>query len=62
METPFDTAVSMTLAVGGGVLVVLLSVFAVLSFRHRPTGPAGMALAVRSGFAVLLVALPRGWR
>ncbi|MHC3474278.1 hypothetical protein ACYF6T_37035 [Streptomyces sp. 7R007] len=60
METPFDTAVSMTLAVGGGVLVVLLTVFAVASFRHRPTGPAGMALAVRSGFAILLVALGSG--
>ncbi|MFD9432162.1 hypothetical protein [Streptomyces sp. NPDC060002] len=59
-ETPFDTAVSMTLAVGGGVLVVLLAWFAVASFRHRPTGPAGMALAVRSGFAVLLVALASG--
>lgn len=60
METPFDTAVSMTLAVGGGVLVVLLSVLAVVSFRYRPTGPAGMALAVRSGFAILLVALASG--
>ncbi|WP_228039929.1 hypothetical protein [Streptomyces chromofuscus] len=60
METPFDTAVSMTLAVGGGVLVILLSVFAVAAFRHRPSGPAGMALAVRSGFAVLLVALASG--
>ncbi|MFI5687409.1 hypothetical protein [Streptomyces sp. NPDC051636] len=60
METPFDTAVSMTLAVGGGVLVVLLTVFAVASFRHRPTGPAGMPLAVRSGFAILLVALASG--
>ncbi|MEH0514755.1 hypothetical protein QA942_27135 [Streptomyces sp. B21-106] len=60
METPFDTAVSMTLAVGGGVLVALLTVFAVSSFRHRPTGPAGMALAVRSGFAILLVALVSG--
>ncbi|MGW3956009.1 hypothetical protein ACWEKM_35010 [Streptomyces sp. NPDC004752] len=60
METPFDTAVSMTLAVGGGVLVVLLTVFAVASFRHRPAGPAGMAPAVRSGFAVLLVALASG--
>jgi hypothetical protein len=60
METPFDTAVSMTLAVGGAVLVVLLTVFAVVAFRHRPTGPAGMALAVRSGFATLLVALASG--
>ncbi|MFI8244404.1 hypothetical protein ACIF83_45510 [Streptomyces sp. NPDC085866] len=60
METPFDTAVSMTLAVGGGLLVALLTVFAVASFRHRPTGPAGMPLAVRSGFAILLVALASG--
>ncbi|WP_225830289.1 hypothetical protein [Streptomyces sp. NK08204] len=60
METPFDTAVSMTLAMGGGVLVTLLTVFAVASFRYRPTGPAGMALAVRSGFAILLVALASG--
>ncbi|WP_030326901.1 hypothetical protein [Streptomyces sp. NRRL B-3229] len=60
METPFDTAVSMTLAVGGGVLVVLLTVFAVASFRQRPSGPAGMDLAVRSGFAILLVALASG--
>ncbi|MFF9404564.1 hypothetical protein ACF1B0_03375 [Streptomyces anandii] len=60
METPFDTAVSMTLAAGGGVLVVVLTVFAVASFRHRPAGPAGMALAVRAGFAVLLVALVSG--
>ncbi|WP_369392255.1 hypothetical protein AB5J72_35275 [Streptomyces sp. CG1] len=60
METPFDTAVSMTLAVGGGVLVALLTVFAVASFRHPPAGPAGMPLAVRSGFAILLVALASG--
>ncbi|WP_328558087.1 MULTISPECIES: hypothetical protein [unclassified Streptomyces] len=60
METGFDTAVSMMLAVGGGVLVVVLTLFAVASFRNRPTGPAGMPLAVRSGFAILLVALASG--
>ncbi|MEU6995033.1 hypothetical protein ABZ953_30810 [Streptomyces sp. NPDC046465] len=60
METGFDSSVSMALAVGGGVLVVLLSAFAVVSFRRRPGGPAGMPLAVRSGFAVLLVALVSG--
>ncbi|MFF4351308.1 hypothetical protein [Streptomyces sp. NPDC001530] len=60
METGFDTAVSMTLAVGGGVLVVLLTVFAVASFRNRPAGPLGMPLALRSGFAILLVALLSG--
>ncbi|MFC9457808.1 hypothetical protein [Streptomyces sp. NPDC056983] len=60
MESGFDTAVSMSLAVGGGILVVLLSVFAAASFRHRPSGPTGMPLALRSGFAMLLVALASG--
>ncbi|MFI6877077.1 hypothetical protein ACIBL6_26930 [Streptomyces sp. NPDC050400] len=60
MESAFDTAVSMSLAVGGGVLVVLLTVFAVVSFKRRPGGPTGMPLAVRAGFAVLLVALASG--
>jgi hypothetical protein len=60
METGFDTAVSMTLAVGGGVLVVLLTVFAVASLRNLPAGPLGMPLALRSGFAILLVALASG--
>ncbi|MFE0627469.1 hypothetical protein ACFW3D_10890 [Streptomyces sp. NPDC058864] len=60
METGFDTAVSMTLAVGGAVLVAVLSVFAVASFRRRPAGPAGMPLALRAGFAILLLALLSG--
>ncbi|MYW67233.1 hypothetical protein GTY65_24660 [Streptomyces sp. SID8379] len=60
MESAFDTAVSLSLAVGGGILVVLLTLFAVAAFRKRPSGPTGMPLAVRSGFAVLLVALASG--
>ncbi|MEW2162319.1 hypothetical protein AB0912_04880 [Streptomyces sp. NPDC007084] len=60
METGFDTAVSMTLAAGGAVLVVVLTLFAVASFRNRPAGPRGMPLALRSGFAILLVALASG--
>ncbi|MFE0177420.1 hypothetical protein ACFWZ2_34440 [Streptomyces sp. NPDC059002] len=60
METGFDSAVSMSLAVGGGILVVLLSAFAVVSFRRRPEGPLGMPLALRAGFAILLVALASG--
>ncbi|MER6124364.1 hypothetical protein ABT173_17245 [Streptomyces sp. NPDC001795] len=59
-ETPFDTVVAMTLAVGGGVLVVVLSAFAAAAFRHRPDGPLGMALALRSGFAIMIVALLSG--
>ncbi|MER6968660.1 hypothetical protein ABT408_34345 [Streptomyces halstedii] len=60
METGFDTMVSMVLAVGGGVLVAVLTLFAVASFRNRPAGPPGMPLALRSGFAILLVALASG--
>ncbi|WP_372341236.1 hypothetical protein [Streptomyces sp. CC224E] len=60
METTFDSVVSMSLAVGGGVLVALLTSFAVASFRNRPSGPTGMPLAVRTGFTVLLVALASG--
>ncbi|WP_369375722.1 hypothetical protein [Streptomyces sp. cg36] len=60
METPFDSAVSMALAAGGALLVVILTRFAVAAFRAEPSGPAGMALAVRAGFAVLLVALAAG--
>ncbi|MFJ5530846.1 hypothetical protein [Streptomyces sp. NPDC093261] len=59
-STPFDTAVAMMLAVGGGVLVVVLSAFAAAAFRHRPGGPSGMPLALRSGFAILMVALLSG--
>ena len=40
--------------------VFVVVVFATASFRYRPTGPAGMALAVRAGFASLLVALASG--
>ncbi|MFF0743670.1 hypothetical protein ACFYVL_25060 [Streptomyces sp. NPDC004111] len=60
MESAFDSVVSMSLAVGGGLLVVLLTVLAVAAFRHRPAGPAGMALALRAGFAILLVGLASG--
>lgn len=60
METPFDTAVSMSLAVGGGLLVGILATLAIASFTRRPQGPAGMALALRAGWAILLVGLLSG--
>ncbi|MET8511636.1 hypothetical protein [Streptomyces sp. NPDC005077] len=60
METPFNTAVSMSLALGGGALVVILTALAVASFVRRPEGPAGMALALRAGFAILVVGLLAG--
>lgn len=60
MESPFNTSVSMSLAVGGALLVVILSAFAVVSFTRRPEGPTGMPLALRTGFAILLIGLLSG--
>jgi hypothetical protein len=60
MQTPANTAVSMTLAVGGGVLIVVLVAFAVAAFRGNPELPPSMRLALRAGFATLLVGLASG--
>lgn len=60
METPADTAVAMSLAVGGALLVGVLGTFAVAAFRSPPAGPAGMPLALRAGFALLAVGLLSG--
>lgn len=60
METPANTAVAMSLAVGGALLVGILGAFAAAAFRRPPDGPAGMALALRAGFALLIVGLLSG--
>jgi hypothetical protein len=60
METPTNTAVAMSLAVGGGLLAGVLSTFAVAAFRSPPAGPAGMPLALRAGFAALVAGLLSG--
>lgn len=60
METPFDTAVSMSPAFGGAVLVAVLSTLTAAAFARRPDGPAGMSLALRAGFAILGVGLLSG--
>lgn len=59
-ETPFDTVVAMSLAVGGGVLIVVLGTLAVTAFRGRIDGPASVRLALRAGFALLLAGLAAG--
>ncbi|MFD1369834.1 hypothetical protein [Actinoplanes sichuanensis] len=59
-ETPFDRGVAMSLAVGGAVLVAVLGAYAVTALRGRLAGPADMRLAVRAGFALLLVSLASG--
>jgi hypothetical protein len=57
-ETPFDSTVSMTLAGGGFVLIVVIAGFTLAAFRtvYTPT----MQLALRFGFSALMVSLAVG--
>jgi hypothetical protein len=57
METGFDTAVSRVLAGGGGVLIVVIAILTIASWRPMPTVPPSMRLALRSGLLALDVAL-----
>ncbi|GAA2311183.1 hypothetical protein GCM10010402_83820 [Actinomadura luteofluorescens] len=59
-ETAFDTVVTRMLAAGGGILVVTLVALAVASFRRNGETAPSMRLAVRSGFAALMLALASG--
>lgn len=59
-ETGFDTAVSMSLAFGGVVLVVLVIVWTMAAFRSMAGASPSMRLALRFGFSALLVALGVG--
>ncbi|MBP2323581.1 hypothetical protein JOF56_003966 [Kibdelosporangium banguiense] len=57
-ETGFDSAISMTLA-GGGLVIILVTIgFTVAAFRTVQT--RSMQLALRFGFVALLVALAVG--
>lgn len=59
-ETPFDTAVSMTLAAGGGVIILTIIGFTAAALVEPGPEAASMRLAVRAGLVVLLVALATG--
>jgi hypothetical protein len=59
-QTPFDSAVSTTLALGGGVIVVVGIVCTVAAFAGAGALAPSMALAVRTGLVVLLVAFATG--
>jgi len=60
MQGAVNTAISMMLAVGGGVLVAVLVTMAVAAFRGTPGLTPSMALSLRAGFAGLLVGLAAG--
>ncbi|MGW4063836.1 hypothetical protein ACWEGE_36500 [Amycolatopsis sp. NPDC004747] len=59
-ETPFDTFVSMTLAAGGGVLVLTTIGFTATALVEPGPAAPSLRLAIRAGLAVLLVALATG--
>jgi hypothetical protein len=60
METSFDTAVTRMLAAGGAILVITLVTLTVAAFRANPGTAPSMRLALRAGFAALMVALASG--
>lgn len=60
METPFNTVISMALAVGGGVLIAVLVTLTVRAFRENPGVAPSTRLALRAGFTTLMVALLSG--
>jgi hypothetical protein len=59
-ETPFDTAVSMTLAAGGGVIILTVLGFTAAALFGAGAPSPSMRLAVRFGLLVLLMALGVG--
>jgi hypothetical protein len=59
-QTGFDTAVSMSLAAGGFVIIVTIVGMTLAAFRAGSRQTPAMRLAVRFGFATLLVALAVG--
>jgi hypothetical protein len=59
-QTPIDRTVAMSLAFGGAVLVVVLGSMAVVALRGRVRGGRDLRLAMRAGFAFLLVGLATG--
>lgn len=59
-ESGFDTAVSMTLAAGGGVIIATAIGWTVAAFRTVAQAPPSVRLAVRFGFVGLLIALGVG--
>ncbi|GHE98288.1 hypothetical protein GCM10017786_33990 [Amycolatopsis deserti] len=58
-ETGFDTAVSYSLAAGGGVIIVTVLAFAVAAWRTTDLSPS-MTLALRFGLVVLFAAMVVG--
>ena len=60
IETPVDALVTQMLAAGGVTLVAIIAALTFVSFRAAPAAPAGMRVAIRTGFVILLSAMASG--
>jgi hypothetical protein len=60
VETPVDAVVTQMLAAGGVTLVAIIAALTFISFRAAPATPAGMRVAIRTGFVILLSAMTSG--
>jgi hypothetical protein len=56
VETRIDAQIARTLAIGGGVLIVVIVTFTIAAFRLRPDVPLSLRIAIRAGFVALLAA------
>ncbi len=59
-QTALNTVVAMSLALGGAVLFITLGALAITAFRGRIHAPPDLQLALRAGFALLMVGLAIG--
>jgi hypothetical protein len=59
-ETAFDNAVSMTLAAGGGVIILTVIGFTAAALVEPGPDAPSLRLAIRAGLVVLLIALATG--
>ncbi|MGI8678080.1 MAG: hypothetical protein ACR2LX_05220 [Jatrophihabitans sp.] len=58
--TPLNTVIAMNLAVGGGVLIAVLGALTATAFRGRIEAAPDLRLALRAGFAFLMIGLAIG--
>ena len=57
LETTFDGLVARTLAAGGVALVAIILVLTFAAFRHNPTVPTSLRIAIQIGFISLVGAV-----
>jgi hypothetical protein len=60
METTFDALVARTLAAGGIALVAIIVALTIAAFRHNPTVPISLRMAIQIGFVALFSSLVVG--